>query len=951
MKKLLKKIKKLNNNGSSIIMVVVSMAFIGIIVGALLTAAGYAYKLRMQDLNARDNFYYVERAMDEIYAGVGSVTVSNMQEAYIYTVENMTRYNIETQTYENISNDAAEEMFKTRFMQNLSTNPYFANADIADSLRSYITDPDVTLDDSRLRVERILMKDAEGNVVTDQNGQDVLEKIIIKNVVLNRTVDYKKSVANGHYTQTISADIEIGNPDFDVLFNGTSAGNPNILSFAMVADMGIEIETAQPVTIAGNLYAASDFYNKKYNESTYNSTVQDSDKTFSSNDITYKHGSVTSKVYSENDADNTYINQVASINEGKKVKFDGVDMRSMYSGLYIDKTDVSILADIVIVPGTIAVMDTGKLSIYGKNGLATDEAEVWADNMVLGGYTSKVPVTDNAGNAVFENNEQKYSYTGSEATIRADIYMKDDTEVNAKASELAIRGRYYGYSDSTQKDKRVFVPTVDADNFLSGDTDENGNTVIRDHYNSSAIIVNGENSTLNLAQTNVIYLAGRSYIELSKKVTSEDFKDEDENQFVNSQTVEYIQKSDDLNSDDPNDTVFLRDYKTGESLSVKSNQLAYIPAITNGMPVAAKDSAGKFLGYWTAQLPPLLDDVGFFGDFFPKSVFDNKIPCIMQEVSGKKYYYYDFETIYDKMVDAGKMDTTKYPSAQAYAAGFIQAYVEELNKPEGESNIAAGLTDITSYAGFDAGDITLPVSTAPDTHIYSSGAITSKTGTEFKVELNNDASLSALFTSQDFSITSSSLPSDYARQLSNEYNYVKWNLGHMNETVNEKAYIDNLVASDSFGEAAITPINKFMNFDKLPANEKKLDLASEYYVVYSQKDINVDETGVVKGIIITKGDVTFGEDVTGFEGLIVAGGKVYIRGQMNAITSSAEICRSIIRECQLSGDDKCADFLKLFKDYEDSTVVPADDSTEVKSIDTIDYSDVVKFDNWMKNVE
>ena len=75
-------------------MVIVSMAFIGIIVGALLTAAGYAYRLRMQDINSRDNFYYVEQAMNEIYAGVGSETLENMQDAYVYTVENMVRFDI-----------------------------------------------------------------------------------------------------------------------------------------------------------------------------------------------------------------------------------------------------------------------------------------------------------------------------------------------------------------------------------------------------------------------------------------------------------------------------------------------------------------------------------------------------------------------------------------------------------------------------------------------------------------------------------------------------------------------------------------------------------------------------------------------------------------------------------------------------------------------------------------
>ena len=50
MKKIKKMLKKLNNQGSSVVMVVAALGFIGIIVGALLMAAGYTYKQKLQDL-------------------------------------------------------------------------------------------------------------------------------------------------------------------------------------------------------------------------------------------------------------------------------------------------------------------------------------------------------------------------------------------------------------------------------------------------------------------------------------------------------------------------------------------------------------------------------------------------------------------------------------------------------------------------------------------------------------------------------------------------------------------------------------------------------------------------------------------------------------------------------------------------------------------------------------
>ena len=986
-------------------MVVVSMAFIGIIVGALLTAAGYAYRLRMQDVNARDNFYYVEQAMNEIYSGVGSETLKNMQDAYVYTVENMVYYDISTQTYMKRSDEDAEKMFKEKFMDNVSGNDFFQKANIATSLSKYISDPNIVLDPTRIDV--IVTKDENGKV----------ELITIKNVTLTRTVKYNKTV--GDYKQTISTDIEIGNPDFTVLFNSTSGGSPNIFNFSLVADMGVEVDSTMPVTIAGNIYAAADYYNKDYNKSTYKTysgvnetTPKDEDQKFEktytdgtgeSVDFSYQHGSVTSRTYdTKNTLDNTYYNMQSTIMNTTNIAdvtnrqyFDGVNKRSMYSGFFVDGTNVSILADMVIVPGSISVMDNGFLTIYGKNGMAINEAEVWADNFILGGYSTKVPTTekDDDGNTIF-------LYNGSKADIRANMYVRDDTEINSVGSTFKLRGKYYGYGDSTSKDSRTFVPTVDLENFQreflqynnnSLVTDANGKPVLstenRGHYNSSAIIVNGEKSTLDFKDVTSIYLAGRSYIELSKTVdVAEDddtVKDSAGNVLTNVQTIEFNPANKTTNSNGTVDTVFIRDYKTGESLSLKSNQVAYIPIQYTGIPtpavaldgnVSLTDDWGKRA--YDADLHPALRGSALFEEYFPAARFvDAKdkyaIPCIMQEVSGKKYYYYDFDRAY-RYIASGSASyygaanrnpvavstlgaaycdnfVAKYPSAEAYAASFIEDYVAELNDPT--SVIKDYLTDITDYDGFDAGNIILPKS---DSVMYSSGAITTKEGAEFNVAVKDSADLSTLFSSSNYNVSGlNPSATEYSDGLEKEYNYVKWNLGHFDDASSlEKRYIDDLVTDSTgkFSEASITPINKFLNFDKINS-VRKLNLSSGYYVIASNANVNVDETGVVKGIILTKGDVTFGENVTGFEGLIVSGGKIYISNRMQTINASAEICRAVLRECQLSGDDDCQQFLKLFKGYEGSEIIENIEDSDAKTIDTIDYSDVVRFNNWMKNVE
>lgn len=1071
MKKLKKLFRKLKSNaGSSIIMVIVSVAFIGIIVGALLSAAVMSYRLKLQDLNSKENFYYVEQAMNEIYAGVGTQTVKDLQDAYLYTVENMVEYDLGKSRYVTKSQDEAQEMFAERFYNNLKVNPFFKDkndtAKLGALLASYISNETVVLDPSRLQV------------VDYANDNGKVVGMIIRNVKVSRTQEYNRNSANGTYTQSITTDIVIGDPDFKVLFDAIQDDDPNILKYSMVADMGVYVDQkTTPLTIAGNVYAASDYYNKQYNVATwdkdastdakdykfknedtkyilvdedgnskYNTIDADGNPTPMGLSDLYTHGAVTSKsalmdktasgyTYYNNEMKNTSESGDASLITQKEY-YDGENTKSKYSGFYVNGSQVSIVADTVIVPGTMAVMDKGSLSVYGRSGSKTTLAEVWTDGIVLDGYSTVQHSKDTDGKDVT-------TYNGAEALIKANLYVKDDTEVNASGAKLQLSGNYYGYGDSTEKDARKFTGVVNTDNFQVEVTQEDGTTKKenRGHYNSSAIIVNGEQSTLNLSQTQNLFLAGRTYIELSKDVNTANGKvdevvyddngnvkkDSDGNVVYESKdtvTSTYQYHPTDFSpeataaerTDDKNKTTTIRDYKTGESISIKSNQQAYIPVTYKGIPTLAKNAAGKSLGYYEAELSPSVNKSTLFETYFPDSVFHGKVPCILQEVSGKKYYYYDFSRAYDSVkasLSGSALSTwmSKYPSAQYFAAGFIQDYTAELN--DDKSAIAQYLVNIGNYEDFDAGNIILPDEELNDkVNIFSSGAITAKQNTTFSIvradENKKNANgqvvenvMTALLTSdglkdQDYvkDITANMSGDQYvtAAQLSDkldmEYIYMKWNLGHYRSDVDattmtnnntEKSYIQDLVNSDNFGEENLTPINKFLDMSLItestnimpefaneiasdPDKKNVLDLASGYSVWISNNDVVIkakaDDKGKVRGMVVTKGNVYFDSSVTDFEGVIISGGKVYINANVKTISSNAELCRTILRECMLSEDStnngkNAKLLLSLFRGYSpESTGSSSEtDNGDVKTIDMIDYSDVCSFSNWMKNVE
>ena len=141
MKNFFKKLRKeKNEKGSGIILVLVALSFLGIIAGALLTAVAYAYRLKLYDYNAKDNFHYVEQAMDEVYAGLGGRTTETMQDAYTRTIEEMVEFDVASRSYKNIGDEEANRRFKDYFMNGIKDDPAFLNITTLSTLiQSYIS--------------------------------------------------------------------------------------------------------------------------------------------------------------------------------------------------------------------------------------------------------------------------------------------------------------------------------------------------------------------------------------------------------------------------------------------------------------------------------------------------------------------------------------------------------------------------------------------------------------------------------------------------------------------------------------------------------------------------------------------------------------------------------------------------------------------------------------------
>ena len=158
----------------------------------------------------------------------------------------------------------------------------------------------------------------------------------------------------------------------------------------------------------------------------------------------------------------------------------------------------------LIAEGTINISDSSVFSVAADN-------QLWTDNIQVGG--------------------------GTDVHLRGSSYVSDDLTLGGNSPKIYLgeggTGRYVGYGNNTNR-----------------------------AADSSAIIINGKNSTLDMSGLDDLFVAGYSFIQTSS--------------IANDRTVSY---------EDNNDV------RMGESISLKGNQIGYlIPGECIGV-----DSSGKSL--------------------------------------------------------------------------------------------------------------------------------------------------------------------------------------------------------------------------------------------------------------------------------------------------------------------------------------------------------------------
>ena len=840
--------RKRNDKGAAMVMVIVAIAFIGMLVAMVLYMSYANYQMKSSDRRAKDNFYTAESVLDFINAGLQKDVSDCMARAYVNVTQNST----------GMTSDEMTEEFQKEFIKYL-TSTEFLGSSVADEynvehLRNMWKNV-VTIAASSGAQGAYLKADNPKMIVATTNGYVTLEDIHIE------------YLDNNGYVSIINTDIRIETPGFDfaeatnrmTIENYSIIANDSLVSDALDANSG-----TATTAITGNIFGGYDGI-RLGNQNAISFEIDTAD--------------------------------AARVASGEAVSYN--------------LTAGSINLDNVLSP---------------NKQLTTDE--------------------------YFRTYVQDINVNTGRISLDGLTYVADDMDISGKNSEVALSGKYYGYGAS----------------YSGSDM-------------SSSILINGANTTLDMRGLEELMLSGHAFVGATKydadkdrqakiindaaeseadKVTADsltsdkvsDLEDYNTNADTYDQELEQQNQAaiDAGNPDGVKESVPQNksDVMTGESMSVKANQLLYLvpsecvgyvtgtdkQVVTknpmtydefvmlrdtqveardeNDNPITNPDGSQKMeQKYEVVRLAELWNKLG-------GNNYTDSYKAVFRRINGSVmvYLYLDFA---DEML-ANDFYQAYYRYDPTGIANYVSSYVKEITWP----NSIKGNSDKLTLAGnaFDYNSTTKELELVEDNNDNDHTDVFLR-----RVEAEEDYSnkFTALMhsTSDDYTILSAS---DEAGEIFDnlvEKSLLKKYSGTYQDDTTQCAaeikYFGDTDLDGKDGDGVITYPNDCYKFPGSTGNSST-------------------------HVIITNGDVIVNAD---FEGLIVAGGTVYIGSGCNSIQYNPTMVINSLRASKGVDPDKEYAYQVFGKDGEVTYALLTTQSHEEET--AISLVELISYENWKKD--
>lgn len=401
-------IRKINNKGVSLVLVIVTMTFVSIIAALVLALTYNNLQAMRNGLSSSKNFYTAETAIDELKAKFYEWSDEAVRDAYPKWL----------QRYDLMKSEERADKFKSMYLAKLNEvltdkfiDTYFSGGHVGsniDDLFVSFTSNNVTWNDK---------------VTPHIDYQPDKNTLIVKDISITYTDDK-------NYQTKITTDFNFNLSYVPFKSDASNETDASCSEYAIISDEQITNANYGPLTVHGSLYGGG------YDPST--------------------------------------------------------DSYSQPGFIFDSNKLLNIYADNIVSRNDLLVKNSAALNTNGIDG----EYNYTGDNSTVNMWLRGI---DLAG------------LQGTKLTINGDCYVYDDTTLDSVASELTVSGNYFGFNTDNSADA-----VNDADGIALKMGTPKG---------SSAIVVNGKDSKVDLTDCEEIFLAGKSFVSVPEIYGSPDISD------------------------------------------------------------------------------------------------------------------------------------------------------------------------------------------------------------------------------------------------------------------------------------------------------------------------------------------------------------------------------------------------------------------------------------------
>ena len=232
--------RKRRNSGSSIVIVIIAMAMIGILATTLLWMSYVNYKIKVNDIRNKNSFYSAETVMEQIVAGLQKEASDSVAVAYQEVLSNWKALENETNRYSTFASVYLDTLVK--HLRNSEKGDGYYNRDI---LMNYV-DTEIWKN-----VNQTAWKN--GTDEADAEKEPVMELVNGNSLILHNVF---VSYVDGDRLSIVSTDLCLDAPE--IVFT-RSGSVDDLYDYLLIGNQGISLTKGSgQVTGDGSIYAGID---------------------------------------------------------------------------------------------------------------------------------------------------------------------------------------------------------------------------------------------------------------------------------------------------------------------------------------------------------------------------------------------------------------------------------------------------------------------------------------------------------------------------------------------------------------------------------------------------------------------------------------------------------------------------------------------------------------------